>query len=376
MGIQLWLFRDSNWSPDFPTAARKAIELYAYTQGGSFDGVIALDQAVVEALVGGLGALTLDTSQPPLTAQNIRAYMRSAWTPSGQSDLGTWYLQRKSFIGRVMQAMLDRVLNQTGQIDWGELSRALNAVLNSHDLSIMLTDPALNAPLHAAGWDGSLADAPGDYLMIVDANLGYNKANSLITEAYTYTVNLNPDRSATGDLAITYQQHGTPAADCPHAGALYSLSTTYDELAQQCYWNYRRVLVPAGATLIEATRHPTTAGELVTGAISDGATATSTEENRTAFSTLLIVRRGQNLDSGLRYGLPIGTVQLDGTDSVYHLHVQKQAGTGHWPLTIVVNAPAGQHLVEAQPKPIELSDSRAVFQLTLDADVDVLVRYR
>ncbi len=202
----------------------------------------------------------------------------------------------------------------------------------------------------------------------------------MITEAYTYTVNLNPDRSATGDLAITYQQHGTPAAECPHAAVLYSLSTTYDELAQQCYWDYRRVLVPAGATLIEATRHPTTAGELITGAISDGATTTSTEENRTAFSTLLIVRRGQTLDSRVRYALPIGTVQPDdapdGAQNVYRLHVQKQAGTGHWPLTIIVNTPPGQRLVEAQPKPIELSETRAVFQLTFDSDVDVFVSYR
>ncbi len=121
MGIQLWLFRDSNWSPDFPTAARKAIELYTYTQGGTFDGVIALDQTVVEALIDGLGSLTVDAAQPPLTASTIRAYMRDAWAPSGQPDLRTWVFQRKEFIGRVMQAMLDRVLNQTGQIDWGEL---------------------------------------------------------------------------------------------------------------------------------------------------------------------------------------------------------------------------------------------------------------
>jgi hypothetical protein len=136
------------------------------------------------------------------------------------------------------------------------------------------------------------------------------------------------------------------------------------------------VLVPAGATLIDATRHPTTAGELITGAISDGATTTSDEENRTAFNTLLIVRRGQTLESQVRYALPIGTVRLDGADNVYRLHVQKQAGAGPLPLTIIVNAPPGQSIVEAQPKPSELSTNHAVFQLTLDADVDVQVSYR
>jgi hypothetical protein len=373
MGSQMWLFRDSNWSPDFPTAARKAIELYTYTQGGTLEGVIALNQNVVEALMAGLGALTIEAGQPPLTAQTIRAYMRNAWAPAGQADVRAWYTQRKGFIGRVMQAMLDRLLTHPGEVDWTELGRALNAVLDSHDLLITLTDPALNRAVRDAGWDGSLPDVRGDFLMIVDANLGFNKANALIDEAFTYQVQLHPDRSATSDLAIAYTQRGAPAAGCPHAVPLYDLSTTYDWLAQQCYWNYRRVLAPAGAALIEATRHPTKAGELISGAISDGATTTSTEENQTAFSTLVIVGRGQALESRLRYALPIGTVQPDGDRLIYRLHVQKQAGAGHWPITIIVNAPIGQRPIDAQPKPFELSETRAVFQLTLDADVDMIV---
>lgn len=376
MGSQLWLFRDSNWSPDFPTAARQAVELYTYTQGGDFDGVIALNQNVVEALATGLGPLAIDAAQPPLTAQTIRAYMRGAWAPSGQSNVGEWYTQRKDFIGRVMQAMLDRLLNQTGAVDWGELGQALNGVLNSHDLLITLSDPALNEPLHESGWDGAMPDARGDFLMIVDANLGFNKANSLIAEAYTYTVQLHPDRSATSDLVMAYTQRGTPAPDCPHVVPPYDLSTTYDKLAQQCYWNYRRVLAPAGATLIDATRHPIGPGELITGAISDGATTTAAEENKTVFSTLVIVRRGQSLESRLSYTLPIDTAQPDGAQNVYRLRVQKQAGAGHWPLTIIVNAPPGQRLIDAQPGPIEWSETRVVFQLTLDADVDVVVNYR
>ena len=51
MGIDLWVFRDSNWSPDFPVAARQAISLYTQTRGGTIDGVVALNQQVVEALL-------------------------------------------------------------------------------------------------------------------------------------------------------------------------------------------------------------------------------------------------------------------------------------------------------------------------------------
>jgi len=65
MGIDLWVLRDSNWSPDFPVAARQAISLYTQTRGGTIDGVIALNQQVVEALVDGLGPLTIDGRPSP-----------------------------------------------------------------------------------------------------------------------------------------------------------------------------------------------------------------------------------------------------------------------------------------------------------------------
>ncbi|MBI5566164.1 MAG: DUF4012 domain-containing protein [Chloroflexi bacterium] len=376
MRMHLWLFRDSNWSPDFPTAARKAIELYTYTQGGDFDGVIALNQNVVEALTVGLGSLTIDAAQPPLTAQTIRAYMRNAWAPSGQADVGAWYNQRKDFIGRVMQAMLDRVLNQTGDINWGELSRALNGVLNSHDLLIMLTDPVLNEPLRETSWDGSLPDVSGDFLMIVDTNMGYNKANALIREAITYTVSLNPDDTATSDLVIGYTHFGSAASGCPHVVTAYTLSTTYDLLAQQCYWNYRRVLVPIGSTLIEATRHPTKLGELITGSTSDGATSVLSDTGKVAFGTFLIVGRGQSIESEVRYALPVGIIQQANDQHVYQLHVQKQPGTGHWPLTINVQWPASYQYVDAKPKPSRRSEHGAMFQLTLEADVDLSVILR
>ena len=140
MGLELWVFRDSNWSPDFPTAARKAIELYTYTQGGAIDGVIALNQHVVEAIVAGLGPISIEPDEPPLTADTVRAYLRSAWAPSDQVDATQWLEQRKDFMGRLAQAVLDRILNRGDQTDWLTLGRALLGVARSRDLLIYLAD--------------------------------------------------------------------------------------------------------------------------------------------------------------------------------------------------------------------------------------------
>ena len=100
---------------------------------------------------------------------------------------------------------------------------------------------------------------------------------------------------------------------CVHQPPNYDLNTTYQELIQQCYWLYRRVLTPEGAELIDASRHPTGPGELNTGLLSDGATRVSEEDDKTVFGTFLIVPRGQRVESNLSYTLPASVVQtLDG----------------------------------------------------------------
>ncbi|MFN8596410.1 MAG: DUF4012 domain-containing protein [Anaerolineae bacterium] len=377
MGSQMWLFRDSNWSPDFPTAARQAIEFYTYTQQVNIDGVMALNQNVIEAVLSGLGPLTIDPAQPPLTAQTIRAYMRKAWSPDGTTDFVTWIYQRKDFIGRVMQAMLDRVLNQTQQVDWPTLGQALDRVLRSRDLLITLIDPKLNDALHATHSDGALIDAPGDYLMIVDANLGFNKVNAVVREAITHTVHINADDAVTSELQISYTNGAADTHQpCKHQPPDYSLSTTYDQLTQDCYWDYRRVVVPNGARLIDATRLPTRPGELITGALSDGATEVLTETGHTALGTFLVVRRGATIESSVRYALPDGIIQHDGDRRVYHLHVQKQSGAGQWPLRIQVQWPTNWQLVDAQPAPTRVSATGAEYELTFSADVDLTITLR
>ena len=127
MGIDLWVFRDSNWSPDFPVAARQAISLYTQTRGGTIDGVIALNQRVVEALVDGLGPLTID-GQTIANAQDMRAYMRRAWSPSSQSTATEWIMQRKELHqprhADAARSLVERRRRELADIGAGALSSA------------------------------------------------------------------------------------------------------------------------------------------------------------------------------------------------------------------------------------------------------------
>lgn len=372
MEIDLWVFRDSNWSPDFPTAARQASQLYRQTRGGRIDGVIALNQNVVGALIDGFSPLTID-GQTINTAADMRAYMHAAWAPSTQTSATEWVAQRKSFMGRVMQTLLERIMNGGGQVNWPVLGQALDRMLHSRDLLITFADPALNAPLHTARLDGALRPSDGDYLMVVDTSMGFNKVSSVMQQAIHYTVMLSSDSAPQALLSWVYTNTNPPLAGCVHQPPDYDLNTTYQELIQQCYWLYRRVLTPPGTEFSAASRHPTRPGELNTGLLSDGATRVTEEDAKTVFGAFLIVPRGQRVESNLSYTLPVSVVQTYNGKQLYHLVWQKQPGAAAWPVTITLMWPENMQLSTAQPQPVETTAHMATFQFSLAMDREVSV---
>ncbi|MDW8103342.1 MAG: DUF4012 domain-containing protein, partial [Anaerolineae bacterium] len=107
MGIDLWVLRDSNWSPDFPTAARQAVALYRPGYKVSVDGVIALDQYALQELVGVLGPLTVEGET--VTRETLIPYIRQAWAPKEEGMTREWWRKRKSFMGVLAQSVWDHL---------------------------------------------------------------------------------------------------------------------------------------------------------------------------------------------------------------------------------------------------------------------------
>jgi hypothetical protein len=209
MGSQIWLFRDANWSPDFPTSARKAAELYTYGLGVPVDGVIGLNQQTVKAVIGPLGPLEVEPGQT-VDASNLIDYVRLAWSPPpGATDVAAWAESRKDFIGNLMDATLMRVQNESDRIDWVELACAVYQSLHNRDLLIWIDDSSVSPILAERMWDGGLRYAADDFWMIVDSNLGFNKANTIVESSAAYTLTLLADGSAEAELAVRYQHTGT-----------------------------------------------------------------------------------------------------------------------------------------------------------------------
>ncbi len=376
MGTELWLFRDSNWSPDFPTAARQAVYFYNYGTGnGPIDGVIALDQRVLQSIVAAIEPISIDNNLL-LTANNIGEELRTAWAPPRDpAAFAIWIDNRKDFIAHLSQAIMQRFLKSPNDVRWPILMRGLIDRLNSHDLMITLNFPNLDWAAGLSSWNGSLQKSSGDYLMIVDANLGFNKVNAIITQTVNYSVTIQSDRSIQSNLDINYWNNNPPQAGCEHQPD-YNITITYEFLIDRCYWDYLRVLTPSDAQLINWTSHPVPADKVVSHIATDGSISTTHELDKNSFATLLLTERGRSTHLQLSYMLPNSIIMHDGNDWVYRLIWQKEAGTPDWPIGFTLRYPDNWKLISAEPTPTSNDNHSITIERQLQADLNIEVHFR
>ncbi|MBN1178145.1 MAG: DUF4012 domain-containing protein [Anaerolineae bacterium] len=372
MDIDLWVFRDSNWSPDFPTVARRAIDLYRPGYPVTIDGVVALDQIALQALVEALEPLDVAGVDEPVTGETVVAVMRQAWAPENGDFSSDWWAQRKSFLGDIAAAAWERV--QTGQVDWLALARTLRWLLDEKHLLVYAQQPQAASILADLGWDGALRPAMGDYLAVFDTNVGYNRASARVQRALDYRVDLAlPTPQATLTLVYTH----TSTADTPCIHHVY-YAPVYEQMMDTCYWDYVRVYVPQGSTLLDATRIPVPGESLLSGEDDSGAvTVLPAEEGPwLTFGALGLLPTATTHTRRFVYTLPDAVVAWAGETGTYTLRVQKQAGSVRDPLTVRVRLPAGAALVASTPEPAAVEEGWIVYQLALATDVDIHLRFR
>jgi hypothetical protein len=365
MGLDLWVFRDSMWSPDFPTAAEQAIELYRPRHPVSIDGVVALDQRAVQALVGALDPVAIEGAAEAITRETILGYMREAWAPGSEDWDREWWQERKSFMGVIAQAAWQSV--EKGRFNWAVLARSLLRMLEQKHLLVYAADPTMREVLAEQGWDGGVRPGDGDFLMVVDANLGYNKATAKVRQEALYEVDLSesPPRAR-----LTLTNTHTSAADVAcRQEARYA--PTYEGMMDRCHWDYVQVLVPEQAQIVDASRIPVPGEMLWNGKDYPGDVMVGAVEEAPCLSwgVMSVVAPGHVETRQFTWTLPPDLVAWDGGEGGYTLKVQKQPGKRSHPLTVRVQLPEGATLAHAAPEPASAAGGRVVYRADLARDL-------
>ena len=378
MRTGFWYIRDANWSPDFPTTADWVERMYVYHKSHAVDGVIAIDQEAIRILLKAIGPVEIAGTSQSISADDIIQYMRDAKSSAVDATPSNSYEQhRKDFLQPLASALLEKLEDPALSIT--DLAKAVIDALDSRHILIQLDDPDVSAILSNRGWNGAVKPDLGDFLMVVDSNLGFNKANAVVEEAIRYEIDLTDFENPVGRLSITHTNSALGDPGCNHM-AYYNLSD-YSELINRCYWDYLRVYTIEETELLGANPHQVPGewmlrGDSIPAQVDDLSNNYIMPEripDVRVFGTLFVVPKGETLVTRFDFRLPSSIMtKSDEGFLVYGLKVQKQPGTKAHTLELTAKLPVGFELVEANPEG-EFDTNSWHFVGTLAKDVNVVL---
>jgi hypothetical protein len=169
-------------------------------------------------------------------------------------------------------------------------------------------------------WDGRLVDTEGDYLYVVNANLGGTKSNYYVENKMTYEVNsMTRDGLLRANLYLDYKNNAEN-----------------DSWPGGPYTDYVRVLVQDGSKLTGGKIINNAGGEidifedLVVSKVGD----------YTSFETNFKLLPKESIRLAISYDLPQNVSVAKGSSS-YTLYWQKQPGTSNDSYSFIFNPPFG-----------------------------------
>jgi len=295
-----WFFRDSNWSPDFPTSAEKALEFYRLENGPqkTFDGVIAVTPTFVSSLLKISGDITIGTMT--FTSDNLIDKLQP------RAD-------RKDLIGEMSKTLINRLL-ALPQNRWQELFSAVTTGLGQKQMLLYSKDASLEQQLLEQNWGGDVRSQPVDSLYIVDANLASLKTDGVMQRSIPYDLTVTND-AANATVSITYTNNGK-----------FTATTSR-------YRTYTRIYVPLGSTLTGSSG--ALQNDKLHGAKA-GTVDVSEDLGRTVFGAFISIEPGTSGTLSFTYTLPQAIIDAV-KHGTYELHVQKQPGTPAHTLNATLN---------------------------------------
>lgn len=381
---EMWLFRDANWSPDFPTSARAAERILERDQGITVDGVIAVDQQILQSLVAAMEPLEVASSDEPITGANVLRFIRDSWAEPEEGATLTeswarWAAHRKDFMPDLVEAMMSRAQMQPQSLDQQRLASAVWRGLQERHILIYLHHAEAAQLLADEHWDGAILETPGDYLQVVDANVGFNKVDPNVQRTVAYDVDLTEPGRARAEAAVHYQNRSRRAVET----CLQEIEwlPSYEQRMHGCYWDYVRFFVPEGARLLTQEREPLPPGSLLNRyrfapRWDAGPDVDTVERGKVAFGLFFALPPGEQREVGLSWQLPSGVVQQEAGESRYRLLVQKQSGTPAIPLQVTVTVPPGSSIVGTRPVPTSVQGETMIFDLSLTTDQFIEVAFQ
>lgn len=228
-----WSLHDSNWFPDFPTSAEKAISFYEKTGGPTVDGVITLTPSVMQKLLRVTGPIRMDAYDKTLDADNFIEEVQQ----EVEVDYDKTENKPKQILADLAPVLLDKLFNVSDGRQALETAKAFEEGLGEKHILLYSRNDDIEKIIDDAGWSGRLIDTRKDYLNVINTNINGYKTDGVIDESIEHNASIREDGSVIDTVTITRKHNG---------GHM-----------DKDWWNkvnadYMRVYVPKGSKLLSA----------------------------------------------------------------------------------------------------------------------------
>ncbi|MBI2617667.1 DUF4012 domain-containing protein [Candidatus Gottesmanbacteria bacterium] len=322
-----YYLRDSNFDPDFAVSGAKAAWFLQQEIGVKVDGVIAINSTFLQKLLTVTGGLTLsDFAGEEVTSENF--FLKSYSLVQGNFFPGS--TQKKDFLTAVSQGLRFRIEHDPSL--WLDLLPVIKESLEDKHIQLYSFDETFQKYIEEQGYGGRMSQIQcltvpvqenipveksclADYLAIIEANLGVNKANYFINKSVSIEKRISPSGEIKTDLTLSYENANIPE--------VYSSGT---------YVNYLRIFLPIGSTVDSVSVNTSSIAR-------ENLDVENYGTDKVSIGTLVNIAPTNKAILKISYSHPS---LLDAKRDSYQFLFQKQSGDKLSPLVLSLHYPDGK----------------------------------
>ena len=368
-----WSMHDSNWFPDFPTSAKKAIYFYEKTGGPTADGVITFTPTLMQKLLEITGPIDMPDYGVTLDSKNFIELTQY----KVEADYDKEDNQPKKILADLAPIVLEKLM---GSKDLGTISKTINVFmdgLKEKHILLYSQNKDLENIISGQNWSGEILPASKDYLSVINTNINGFKTDAVVEENIKHNAKIESDGSITDTVTITRK----------HTGG----NSQYDWL-NKVNSDYMRVYVPEGSKLLEVSgqtreidKPPLDYDALGFKRDSDvqneenntmidpqSGTRVYNESGKTVFANWVYVSPQETATITYKYLLPFSLFKVSLKDSEqvdsYSLIAQKQSGSVGSSFTSDISYPENYKIKWNFPDDIKKNANNLKSETTLSTD--------
>jgi hypothetical protein len=349
LGEAGWYLRDANWDADFTVASEKIKWFLQKELGREVDGVIGINLAVAKGILGAMGEVEVPDFGETVNKDNL--YEQAEFWAEAKFFPGS--SQKASFLGGLSRQMFEeiKILSTEKQL---ALVMEMVDLLQKNEIQISIDEAKVADKMASFGWDGAMwtgecgkDNCLADYLYIVEANVGVNKANYFLYRNIEQLVEIS-QRSVARVLKINYEN-----------------TALNDSWPGGDYKNYMRVYLPLGANLAQVVLKDGN-NPAVKKVYTDNEMKIKQVGNKKELGFLMTVPVGEKRILEIRYS---SVINLTGGERFSYLgYIQKQSGFGDTGMVTLVSMPEGYQALQVEPAASVVGD-KLLFNQKLDRDI-------